>query len=818
MLIRITALVLLIILGSCRPETKNRDGQLSYIPADAAMILRINNVSLLKSELKNNGVLASFEGSTIYKALREQTRFLNYIRADHNGWLAFVSSAPDSLHYLFTTSNSPVLWKWDSTAVDSSAMTSYNNHKIITYKVEDADIYMAIDGNTCLISSSAELLARALEASEKYKMDPELAILYQASNKKRPATMFLRSTSENGWLQKIFEMGESPTPPKFSEWMSLDLGGSQGDLLLQGIALTTDSLNTYLSLFKNTRPSPHRTPLIAPSEADAIYSMILGNNFDKNRAAYLDMENKGDTAFSSTEEIGYIHIDGKKAVLIHAGDAEMISGFLDANRKAAEEYQGNEIVELTRTSFLDESFRPLVQDFKAAYFTVLENSFVFASESSTLRQFINAYNRGEVFEKSEDYTTLAGDLSTAATIQFIGNARGLTSVLDDKINDSLQADINKTASSGLSYAGQIVAEEDFFHLQLIVRKKAKTTDSDATSRVFSIELDGELTSDPQFVMNHRNRNQEVIVQDAENYLYLISTEGKVLWKKKLKGRLQGKITQVDLFRNGRWQLAFTTDNQFLILDRNGDEISNFAKEYPGGNLNPLAVFDYENDRNYRFVVTQGTHVEMFNNKGRIVKGFAFTEAEHPVIAAPQHFRIGRKDYLLFKLENGSLKILSRAGKSRIHIETPIQFSDNPVMLYDNKFTLTDKSGMLLAIDEKGKISQTQMNLSPDHGTDASSKSLVVMDDNELSIKGNKIGLDLGVYTKPQLFYINDKIYVAVTDLQAQKAYLFDSNADPISNFPVFGASAMDMKDMDNDGIPEVVTREQENSLVVYKLN
>ncbi len=815
---RLTALVLLLFLGSCRPETEGTQDHLSYIPADATVILRINNLSLLKSEVKNNGVLASLDGSKLYKTLSEKTRFLKYIRGEHDGWLSIVAVASDSLEYLFTTSESPELWKWDSTKVDSSGRTTYNKHQFIKYQAEDIHFYKAVHEKTCLISSSPLLLANALEGTDQYRMGEDLSTLYRASNKKRPANLFLRSKAGSGGIQEILALGDSTAPTLFAEWMSLDLGGGQEDLLLQGIALTGDSVPTYLSLFKNTRPGPIRTPLIAPAAADAVYSMILGSEFERHRAAYQGADVRKVSAFSSTEEIGYIHINGKRAVLLHASDAEKISAFLESNRKAALDYQGNEVVELTHTAFLEENFKPLIEDFNAAYFTLIENSFVFAPEASILQQIIASYNRGAVFEKGQEYTTVAGNLSTAATLQFVGNAAGLSAALHEKITDSLKTDIKKASSDGLLFAAQVVSEGDFFHINLVIKKKDGGTGSEATSRAFSIVLDGELTTDPQFVMNHRTRNQEVIVQDADNYLYLISTEGKVHWKKKLKGRIQGKITQVDLFRNGRWQLAFTTDNQFLILDRNGDEITNFAKDYPGGNLNPLAVFDYEHDRNYRFVVTRGTQVEMFNNKGSIVKGFAYTEAEHPLIAPPQHFRIGRKDYLLFKLENGVLKILSRAGKPRIQIDQLIQFSDNPVMLYDNKFTLTDTKGTLLAIDENGKISQTQLNLSADHGTDASSKSLVVMDDNELSIKGNKISLELGVYTKPHLFYINDKIYVAVTDLQAQKAYLFDSNAEPIPNFPVFGASAMDMKDMDNDGIPEVVTREQKNSLVVYKLN
>ncbi len=93
-----------------------------------------------------------------------------------------------------------------------------------------------------------------------------------------------------------------------------------------------------------------------------------------------------------------------------------------------------------------------------------------------------------------------------------------------------------------------------------------------------------------------------------------------------------------------------------------------------------------------------------------------------------------------------------------------------------------------------------------------------MNDNVLSIKGKKLELDFGVYTQPKIFYIYDKIYVGVTDIQNQKVYLFDSQAKPISNFPVFGSSLIDLTDMENDRKLEVVAQDQKNSIIVYQMN
>ena len=301
-------------------------------------------------------------------------------------------------------------------------------------------------------------------------------------------------------------------------------------------------------------------------------------------------------------------------------------------------------------------------------------------------------------------------------------------------------------------------------------------------------------------------------------MYLISASGKVIWKKQLNGKVRGKIQQVDLYKNGKLQLAFCTNNQFLIIDRNGEEVKPFNKKFDSGNLNPLAVFDYENNKDYRFLVTQGRKVFMYNTKGEIVEGFSYKEADKPIIKSPKHFKISKKDYLVFLLEDNTVAIRHRAGQERLKVNRKIDFSDNEIFLYKNKFSITDKKGVLHQIDTKGKLSATNFNLGKEHGMFATSKTLALMNENILSIKGKKVELDLGIYTAPKIFYINDKIYVSVTDIQNQKIYLFDSQAKSIANFPVYGNSIIDMVDMDGDKKLELVAKDQENSLITYKIH
>jgi hypothetical protein len=100
---------------------------------------------------------------------------------------------------------------------------------------------------------------------------------------------------------------------------------------------------------------------------------------------------------------------------------------------------------------------------------------------------------------------------------------------------------------------------------------------------------------------------------------------------------------------------------------------------------------------------------------------------------------------------------------------------------------------------------------------ATARTLALMNDNVLKIKGNQTELDLGVYNGPQIHYLNDVIYVAATDLQSNKLYLFKSTAERFPGFPIESQSLPDMADIDGDRNPELTVRYRDSVIAIYGL-
>ena len=313
--------------------------------------------------------------------------------------------------------------------------------------------------------------------------------------------------------------------------------------------------------------------------------------------------------------------------------------------------------------------------------------------------------------------------------------------------------------------------------------------------------------------------KRLLVQDINNQLYLISNTGTVLWKKQLKGKIQGDVIQVDLFKNKKLQLAFTTENEFMVLDRNGKLVDQFHKTFNDGNLLPLAVFDYDRNRNYRFTITQGSTIYMYDNTFKLVKGFKFNTAKSNIIAAPKHIRIGTKDYIIVAENNGKLHILNRQGQSRTSVKSIFDF--NPLI------TIKSQGNNLLFKDAKhvvtqvniatGKVTKSDILQGDSNHLNVNDNLIVKLENEKLTIKDKTIELDLGNYTSPEIFYINKKYYISVTDLDTRKVYLFDSNATILEKFPVYGQSKISVTNMDSDKHIELAVKGEDNSILIYKM-
>jgi hypothetical protein len=182
----------------------------------------------------------------------------------------------------------------------------------------------------------------------------------------------------------------------------------------------------------------------------------------------------------------------------------------------------------------------------------------------------------------------------------------------------------------------------------------------AGSTAWSVALGAPVQRPPDLVRNHVNNTREVLVQDAQHRLHLLASTGQVLWTRQLEGPILGRITQVDRFRNDKLQYLFNTANTVFLVDRNGKDVGGFPFTLKSPATAPLAVFDYENERDYRVLVpTADKRLVNLGLDGQVVKGWEAKPLSAAATGLVRHLRIKGRDHLVVPTADGKLHCLDR---------------------------------------------------------------------------------------------------------------------------------------------------------------
>ncbi|TVZ15395.1 ribonuclease HII [Maribacter sp. MAR_2009_72] len=802
---------------ACTPHKNTENDILEAIPDHTVLAIQINEYESLKSAIASNEPYNKLEHLRPIKSIVSKLETFNFLTNQTKGLLTFTANDNTTFDFTYITLDSIALIEVDEITNKHIEKITDNSNTITSYQFNDIHFYSAPYGSYSILSSSKTVLSSILNRDATSNNNLSINEFLNTANKEKLANIWIDLEHGRTLLQQI--LPQDQTDLDFASWLSLDITLKEQELQMNGVALPSMTPNYSLNLLNHTKPITNTLWKLSPNNATSVtsYGFEEYAAFVQNKKTEGFPINEQDSLLYTVEEIGIASYNKEDILFLRTFGTASLVDYIQNEKTATHEFSGHEILELKPQLGLFTALHPLIGNLSFNYASIVDNTIVFTKNQTGIESVISKISTGDTFDKTILFKNAEAKLTSSSSKMTISNLEGAGTYLKKSVSESLSNEFLKSNLKDYVFANQVIADKGFFHLNFLIKKITEEDEQHTVSPVFETQLQTDLATLPQFVTNHNNGKKEIIVQDQENTLYLISINGKILWKKQLNSNIQGKIHQVDLFKNGKLQLAFTTNNEFLILDRNGNEVQPFTMNYSGGNVNPLAVFDYEGRKDYRFVVTQENKVFMYNSKGEIVKGFTYTSAEGNIEGTPQHFRIGRKDYLVFKLANGLLRIVNRVGKTRIPVKEKFSFSNNPVQLYQNKFTFTTLDGSLVQIDTQGKVTSSKLQLTKDHGMDATSKTLAIMNDNILRIRDKKVELELGVYSKPEIFYLNDKIYVSVTDIQNQKIYVFDSQAKPIPDFPIFGSSSIDMADINNNKKVEFVFKDQENSIKVYKI-
>ncbi len=790
------AFCLSILLSNCTNNSKTNKKLSHFIPDNSAIVLKTNSLETLESDIKNNDLINEISSTKLLNDLRKELKKFDSLKIKNE---TIICVSNDN-HYSFITKLSEEFILNDS-----------------LQKATEDFFKTRID--SIVIASTSKNVIDAI--TNKKEVNTYLEKLFNSTNNNNSLSVFVNTKKASSIIDSIYK-NDTYNVENISDWVALDVNLQQDQILFNGVATVTDTLPKLINVFKNTIPQENKTANITPNNSDGFVSLTFDdfNTFNQNLNEYSTTKTIDSTQlelFKSINEIGLIYKKEDFAFALHSIDIIETKDALLGEQNLSSTYRDIEIFNFSKKDLFKSILSPFINGNVNKYM-VLNEVAIFSNNEDLLTQIISDHQNKATLNHSEIYQDNISYLSDESSMLFVANNQNFKSALVKNTSEKFKKEIKGLNLKNYQVSAvQFVRDNDFAHVNVIIQKNKSKVNANSISQQFNIVLGDDILITPQIVKNHRTNQKEIVVQDIKNNLYLISNRGKVLWKKQLNGNVLGKVEQIDIYKNGRLQLAFATPKRVYILDRNGKDVKPFPLKFNDEITQPLSVFDYDKKKNYRFLVTQGKHTLMYDIKGKTVKGFKFKQANSNIITQPKHFRIGTKDYIVFA-SGKKLNILDRTGKTRINVKKEFNFSDNEIYLYRSNFSFTTTDGGLKQVNQKGSVTTQNLLLPISHNLTTTSKTLVSLADNKLTIKGKSIELDFGDYSSPEIFYLRDKIYVALTDKQSQKAYLFDSQAKSIANFPVYGTSTLQLDNLDSDRNLEFVVKGDNKSIVLYQIN
>lgn len=372
--------------------------------------------------------------------------------------------------------------------------------------------------------------------------------------------------------------------------------------------------------------------------------------------------------------------------------------------------------------------------------------------------------------------------------------KAIDEVLQEKTlnNSSRYNDLKKELPSMASYTQivdnsivQVTPVGNTFVCGVVIPQRPAVVQGGVKSGVLTAKIDADVIGSATWVKNHNTNKKEIVVQDSNMNLYLIDNNCKVLWKKKLDAPVAGDIWQADLLKNGKLQMVFATEKSVVAIDRKGNYVDGFPVGLTGAI--GVEVFDYEGDLNYRIVGGSDKQVLMLDRKGQKVQGFDLRVSNLKQV--PKHYRIGSKDYIVFK-DGNRFRVVDRKAVSRVEVKDSYDFSDSPIFLKNNRFCFTTKSGQEKSVSQQGDVITRKKGLGSRHWSAYRHGTEVFLRDGMLEIGTRSIDLPAGDYSMPRIYKFGSKILVCLFDKSKISVYTQDGRM--LEGFPKEATSAIDM--------------------------
>jgi len=679
----------------------------------------------------------------------------------------------------------------------------YNGTKIhtLTHRTNDeSNSYSFATRHGVLILSQSLLLVESsvgqLSSGLSLTHDKSFVDAYKTAGTRVNANVFVNHTKlPTAFASQIHASKQNGFSwlANTGRWTELDLSLRDEAFYLNGFAQVPDSLNVFYKVFTKQKPVKNEVTSILPAQTAAFANLGISNldvylksyrnfittqgriNAYNNRLDVFKREVGSDavelysTIFGKQLALAFIPFEGEpysncwfiaaqvqsqslarqeltKAIEVYAKKSNQpVASFERVFRVDRE--KSVKIYKFPKPGLHSSIFGSLFSIANDQYFTFIDSYVVFGSSVQALSRLILANIHNKQLDVEQSFVEFSKGLASESNFTAYINPSRAEMLYGQMLSPSAAARLLSRMETIEKIQGigfQLTGGKSMIFNNITARYTPYSIDAPQT--VWETRLDTSSAMKPQLVVNHSTQNREIFVQDNKNTIYLINDVGRVLWRRPLPEPIMGDVHQVDIYRNGRLQFLFNTKNRLYLIDRNGNNVDGFPVTLRSPATNPVAVFDYDNNRNYRFfIAAEDRSIYVYNRQGNTVSGWDFDKSERYITQPIQHFRSGGRDYVVFADEN-RIYILDRRGNERVKPDKHFAKAANSIVALDEwtgkppRFVTTDTLGVVRHISLSGKVSEVLLKrFSPNHFFDSQdvdadgANDFIVLDGKELFV-------------------------------------------------------------------------------------
>src|SRR5690625_385510 len=786
-------LYLLFILSfvACTDKAAKKGELTDYITENTTSVWRINDWS------NYNALLQSPYATSANEKASEVSKLLEHLQPSNTSLIT--ASVSDSIQYY------TIIAPQDSLLLptDTTKYKILKQKDITKYTSNDYSFYTGIRDSIVLISNDEPTRKTILESDSKSQV--ELKRLLNVKSK-----------------SEIVGLRKNPNASGLSEWSVLDFSQLKDGFLATGVLQSNDSVGYWSNLISGQNPQPIRVANYTPIYANSSWALVYQNaELLKNKIEIHTkkaVQTKELDILEASDELSCINLPNGNAFGINSLDRESLMQLLAADITLDEAYRETSIYTVENKTLLENVKLAFCEDIPLNYLVAFDTYFIFVEDKDLAKEFITTQINQHSLANVDAYKESAKTLSSNASLVYYA--------LDGKTPRDLQKQTALEIFGSKNTLGksqfpllvlQLNADKGFSHINFLAHQGSEQ--SLKNTRVvenLQIQLEERILKGPIYFSNHITNRKDILVQDQANTLHLFNSEnGEKYWSKSLDSPILGDIHEVDIYKNGRKQLAFATESRLHVIARNGKEVAPFPIKFRDKVTQGLAVFDYNNNSDYRLVIIQGNDILMYNKKAEIVRGFTYKKANSRIIMPAQHLRINKRDYLIFAEENGKLQIRNRRGQNRLSVEGKYNIKTQPVEIERGGFVFYTNDLEKINVSTSGDINKQTLKepfyKTTKHGVTA------FMQAQNLRINQTEIELPFGLYTDPSIYRVGNQTYVTLTDTQESRVYVYDAKGELLQGFPVYGKAKAFIADASRNGRPNLIVETDDQILTQYSV-